>query len=526
MINLNEEIDLVLEGSFLEGDQFYLDLLLEADDRRGGPGQDAIEYMVDVILDYGALDNAEKLEYLHSMKTDLQKIKDFLDRNWERQPRLDKLNARNEAGAAEEKIVNGMKRFVAKWGEKFVDLVDDDHIAEKLRAKIIGKKTQQNSYVYRTKHIQSALWGIQHIGPAIEILEEEGEEEGTGTGGEPEETTTGTDDEEETTTDTGRPEMSPEDKEEVAKMLHKASEILAIRALNTKDPGALVNKYGRLLRKYFIVYRAPKAARTRTAESKSKETGIIEEMFLVEEPPAPAAAAPAPSAATAAVDRAGRTAGREDDAFLDALTDEIEVPLEMAKESLDGIEKAYKKYIEVHKRKLSDANYKARFMGMRYLMLRAAGREASGIKSEPSIRPDRFTGIRTSRARVPRAPTRSARTPIGTTPALREGKLVNMVLDLEKLKSNQLDEGYLSMFGAWIEYFLNGLFGGWTPPVAVKGSQRDVEAFARALSGEKRYIETARRYGLDHPTTYKNKAKLDNAIRGFEGDTGIKWPFK
>ena len=74
--------------------------------------------------------------------------------------------------------------------------------------------------------------------------------------------------------------------------------------------------------------------------------------------------------------------------------------------------------------------------------------------------------------------------------------------------------------------FDNGLFGGWTPPVSVRGSQRDVEAFAQALAGEKKYIETAKRYGLDHPTTYKNKAKLSNSVKGFEKETGIKWPFK
>ena len=82
------------------------------------------------------------------------------------------------------------------------------------------------------------------------------------------------------------------------------------------------------------------------------------------------------------------------------------------------------------------------------------------------------------------------------------------------------------MFGAWIQYFLNGLFGGWSPPVKVKGSQRDVESFARALAGEKRYIESVRQYGLDHPATYRNRAKLNNAVSGFERDTGIKWPFE
>ena len=285
-------------------------------------------------------------------------------------------------------------------------------------------------------------------------------------------------------------ELTDDEKAEVKGMLNTAAGLLAIRALNTRDPGALVDRYGNLLRKYFIVYRAPKEART--TESKSKETGIIEEMLLVEET-APAASTTA-STASGALEKKGRATAGKEDALIDALTDEIAVLPEMARDSLEELEKAYGKYIEAHKRKLEDDNYEARFMGMKYLMLRAAGLETGEIKSEPST--------------------------------LQEGKLVNMVIDLEKLKSDQLDEGYLSMFGAWIEYFLNGLFGGWTPPVAVKGSQRDVEAFARALAGEKRYIETARRYGLDHPTTYKNKAKLDNAIRGFEGDTGIKWPFK
>jgi len=109
---------------------------------------------------------------------------------------------------------------------------------------------------------------------------------------------------------------------------------------------------------------------------------------------------------------------------------------------------------------------------------------------------------------------------------MQEEKDKQLIIDLNEVKKNHLDEGMLRMFGAWIEYFLNGLFGGWMPPVSVRGSQKDVEAFARALDGEKRYIDTAKRYGLDHPTTYKNKSKLNNAVKGFEKETGIKWPFK
>ena len=82
------------------------------------------------------------------------------------------------------------------------------------------------------------------------------------------------------------------------------------------------------------------------------------------------------------------------------------------------------------------------------------------------------------------------------------------------------------MFGGWVEHILGAMFGGRSIPVSVSGNRREVESFARTIGGEKSYIETVKRYGLDHPTTYKNKAKLDASIKGFEKDTGLTWPFK
>jgi hypothetical protein len=104
--------------------------------------------------------------------------------------------------------------------------------------------------------------------------------------------------------------------------------------------------------------------------------------------------------------------------------------------------------------------------------------------------------------------------------------LIEIVIDFEELKKQELNESFLAMFGGWVEQILGSIFTGRSLPLAVKGSSRDVKSFAKALGGEKDYIEAARQYGLDHPTTYKNKAKLNNAIKGFEKDTGLKWPFK
>ena len=120
---------------------------------------------------------------------------------------------------------------------------------------------------------------------------------------------------------------------------------------------------------------------------------------------------------------------------------------------------------------------------------------------------------------------------LGCQETVRENKqstdeLVPIVIDLEELKNNKLNESFLSMFGGWVEHLLGAMFGVRSPSVSVRGSRRDVESFAKTIGSEKTYIEAAKRYGLDHPTTYKNKAKLDASIKGFERDTGLKWPFK
>jgi hypothetical protein len=114
------------------------------------------------------------------------------------------------------------------------------------------------------------------------------------------------------------------------------------------------------------------------------------------------------------------------------------------------------------------------------------------------------------------------------TKALQEGMLRSITIDFSEIRRKQkhLDESFLVMFGGWVKWLLEKMFGGASIPGNIKGSKSEVESFARAMGSEKRYIETAKRYGLDHPTTYKSKAKLSSATKGFEKETGIKWPFE
>ena len=109
---------------------------------------------------------------------------------------------------------------------------------------------------------------------------------------------------------------------------------------------------------------------------------------------------------------------------------------------------------------------------------------------------------------------------------INEEKLVEIQIDFTKVQQGELNESWLRMFGSWTKTLLNAMFGGLSAPVRVTGTRGQVESYARALGSEKRYMEAVRKYGLDNRATYTSKSKLDAAVRAFERETGITWPFK
>jgi hypothetical protein len=110
---------------------------------------------------------------------------------------------------------------------------------------------------------------------------------------------------------------------------------------------------------------------------------------------------------------------------------------------------------------------------------------------------------------------------------LKEDKIQNYVIDLDRAKSGTLNESFLAMFGWWTKYLLRKMLGeDLLAPVTLKGSKGDVASFYKTLTTEKDYILKYKHYGLNDPRTLKDKAKLRNAVQQFERRTGLKWPFK
>ena len=99
-------------------------------------------------------------------------------------------------------------------------------------------------------------------------------------------------------------------------------------------------------------------------------------------------------------------------------------------------------------------------------------------------------------------------------------------IDLNAVKNGKLNEGFLRSFGYQVEYILKHMFGLHGGSARVTGTKEQLMSFGRALSGEKRYMDSFNRHGLGDERTFKSKWELDRSIQNFEKDTGIKWPLK
>tara|TARA_R100000808_G_C2143719_1_gene151498 strand:- start:592 stop:963 length:372 start_codon:yes stop_codon:yes gene_type:complete len=114
-----------------------------------------------------------------------------------------------------------------------------------------------------------------------------------------------------------------------------------------------------------------------------------------------------------------------------------------------------------------------------------------------------------------------------------------------------LKESWLKMFGEWNKTLLKYMYGDDVKMMAklkepeladlmkeddedeapklkfsITGKKRDVKAYADAIVSEKNYLDAYIEYGKEHPQTVKTREILDQAVREFEGTTGIMWPFK
>jgi len=106
-------------------------------------------------------------------------------------------------------------------------------------------------------------------------------------------------------------------------------------------------------------------------------------------------------------------------------------------------------------------------------------------------------------------------------------ELLNIEIDLSVAKNGQLDESFLTMFGWSIQAILSRIMAGMDlSNVKIRGTRNEVSTFARTLERERTYLESLRKHNLNSPQLYNNKYELEKAVKQFEKETGLIWPFK
>jgi len=119
-----------------------------------------------------------------------------------------------------------------------------------------------------------------------------------------------------------------------------------------------------------------------------------------------------------------------------------------------------------------------------------------------------------------------------------------MIIDLTK--KQPLNESWLKMMGSWSTSLLKYMYDDKAQAVAnvnsplqeegedqsngprfiLRGKQKDVKAYAKAIVKEKEYLDAIVNYGDEHLQTARAREELDLAVQNFESTTGLVWPFK
>lgn len=103
--------------------------------------------------------------------------------------------------------------------------------------------------------------------------------------------------------------------------------------------------------------------------------------------------------------------------------------------------------------------------------------------------------------------------------------LITLNIDLHE---EQITESFLEMFGSTVKLILGRMFGsgGMIPAGTVTGTPSQISSFEQALAANKRYIDSYINHGLNNASTYRCKYQLQSAVKSFQRETGIQWPFK
>jgi hypothetical protein len=84
---------------------------------------------------------------------------------------------------------------------------------------------------------------------------------------------------------------------------------------------------------------------------------------------------------------------------------------------------------------------------------------------------------------------------------------------------------YSQFAGKVRDMMMDLYFAGMDVPISLIGSQSQVQSFMQSMSHEKRYMDSFMKHGLNDSRTLDSRHDLMQAVKAFERETGLRWPF-
>lgn len=104
-------------------------------------------------------------------------------------------------------------------------------------------------------------------------------------------------------------------------------------------------------------------------------------------------------------------------------------------------------------------------------------------------------------------------------------------LNLNHKDSGTLNENVYSTFAGDVNFLMQSLYGPQAPTmmdpkIAVTGTQAQIMSFFNTLQREKKYMDSFMKHGLNDAQTMNSRYQLQDAVKKFEYETGLRWPFE
>tara|TARA_R110000824_G_scaffold175520_7_gene354043 strand:+ start:6804 stop:7130 length:327 start_codon:yes stop_codon:yes gene_type:complete len=100
-------------------------------------------------------------------------------------------------------------------------------------------------------------------------------------------------------------------------------------------------------------------------------------------------------------------------------------------------------------------------------------------------------------------------------------------INLNHQSAATINESVYSTFSNDVYFLMQSLYNGRAPDlkISLSGNQGQIMSFFTALQREKRYMDAFNKHGLNDAQTMSSRYQLEDAVRKFEFETGLRWPF-